>query len=129
MSLEQNKALALAFLRACAQADTKQMGALMSETATWWVLPSTPMSGLHTKAEFLKLMPAVTAIAETRLSLEFNEVTAEDNRVCVAATGTMKLKNGKTYNNVYHFLIKISGEKIIEGREYFDTAGLNEAFS
>jgi len=53
-------------------------------------------------------------------------VTSEDSRLAVEATSYGKLRNGKIYNNHYHFLFEFRGDKIAVVREYGDTQHVNE---
>jgi len=47
--------------------------------------------------------------------------TTEGSRVAVEAVSEANLKNGKIYENIYHFLFIIENERIVEFREYCNT--------
>ncbi len=48
-------------------------------------------------------------------------MTAEGNRVAVEAEANIPLKNGKVYQNTYHFLFIINDGKIVLSKEYNDS--------
>ena len=62
------------------------------------------------------------------LSLKVHGVTAEGDRVAVEAESHVQLKNGKTYNNTYHFLFLFRDGKIYQAREYNDSQHAAEIF-
>jgi ketosteroid isomerase-like protein len=45
--------------------------------------------------------------------------------VAVEAESFTQTKTGRTYNNLYHFLFKIRGDKISAVKEYLDTMHAN----
>ncbi|ANI80192.1 nuclear transport factor 2 family protein [Sphingobium sp. EP60837] len=55
-------------------------------------------------------------------------ITAEQNRVAIAASGRAELTNGRTYSNIYHFLFVIADGQIHEMREYCNTNAITSAF-
>jgi ketosteroid isomerase-like protein len=55
-------------------------------------------------------------------------MTAEDDRVSVEATSYGEISNGKTYKNIYHFMMVINKGKIIAVREYLDTEHVTSVF-
>lgn len=56
------------------------------------------------------------------LNIEIVGTTSEGKRVAVEARASTLLANGKTYENIYHFLYEVDGGKIVVAREYCDTA-------
>ena len=52
-------------------------------------------------------------------------ITAEGDRVAVEAESYAKMKNGKTYQNTYHFLFIVRDGKIQSVKEYLDTIHAN----
>lgn len=50
------------------------------------------------------------------------EIIAERDRVVVLAHGEVKTVRGEDYNNDYCFVLRMRGGKIVELREYCDTA-------
>ncbi|AMK25296.1 MULTISPECIES: nuclear transport factor 2 family protein [unclassified Sphingobium] len=128
MSLEGNKKVALEFFDAVASGDTARMGALMTDDATWWVIPSTVFSGLHQKNDFLAIVPQLFAEADGPFTFRFDDITAENNRVAITAKGHILMKSGKAYSSDYHFLLFFRDGKISAGKEYMDSAHVGEVF-
>ena len=126
MSIESNKQLARDILAAAAGGNMAALDALMTDDATWWLLPT--MGGLYTKKEFLAMLPRVWASLESPLDLQLIDLTAEDDRVSVTFTGQAKAKNGKNYNNHYHVLFFVRDGKMAAVKEYFDSAHAHDVF-
>ena len=101
------------------------MGAL-ADSATWWVAGSFPLSGTKTKAQFGELMGGLGAKIDGGLRLTPLGITAEGDRVAVEAESYGKMKNGKTYQNQYHFLFQVRDGKIQAVKEYLDTIHGND---
>lgn len=55
-------------------------------------------------------------------------MTAEDDRIAVEAESYGEMKNGKIYDNIYHFLFKLRNGKITEVREYSCSYTAHEVF-
>jgi ketosteroid isomerase-like protein len=128
MELDENKKLVKQFFDAIAGGDTARMDELMTDDATWWVAPSTVFSGLHQKQDFLAIVPQLFAQAAGPLTFEFYDLTAEGDRVSVTAKGNLLMKSGKTYQSDYHFLLRVRDGKIAGGREYLNSAHVNDIF-
>lgn len=128
MSSKANKELVLEFFDAIAHGDTQRMDTLMTSDATWWVAPSTIFSGLHPKMAFLAIVPQLFALAAGPLTFRFDELTAEDDRVSLTAKGNMLMKSGKIYQSDYHFLLRVRDGKIAGGKEYLNSAHVNDIF-
>ncbi len=97
---------------------------LLTDDVTWWV----PGRGTVTKAEFKGMAVAFRQMLAGPFSLTVKGVTAEGDRVAVEAESLGKLRNGKTYNNTYHFLFLFRDGKIYQAKEYNDSAHAAEIF-
>jgi ketosteroid isomerase-like protein len=126
--LEQNKKVAVAILEAIASGDIDAVDRLMTDDAIWWVAKSTNVSGTHKKPEFLEIVRQILDKGDGPLSFTYDDITAEDDRVCVMCSSHLKVRGGKTYANDYHFLFHIRDGRIASGREYLDTHHLNDIF-
>jgi ketosteroid isomerase-like protein len=97
---------------------------LMHEDATWW-LPGKPnqlpVVGTRTKAQIGRLFSAMAAQLEGPLKMTVKSAIAEGDRVAMEVESLGQLKNGRTYNQEYHFLITFRGDRIAAVREYLDT--------
>jgi ketosteroid isomerase-like protein len=128
MDLQENKEVALKFFDAMAKGELKQMDAMMTADATWWIAPSTNFSGLYSKEEFLRMGAEVAHQAVGQRSYEFDYITAEDDRVSLSGRGILPLENGMVYRSEYHFLLFIRDGKIAAAKEYLDSSQLNDIF-
>ena len=66
--------------------------------------------------------------AEAGIEVKPSLLTAEDDRVSMEATSYGKMKNGKLYQNIYHFMHIVRDGKIHTVREYMDTEHVTEVF-
>ena len=87
---------------------------------------SFPLSGTKTKAQFAELVGSLGKNIEGGLRVTPTGVTAEGDRVAVEAESYAKMKNGKTYQNKYHFLLVVRDGKIQQVKEYLDTMHAND---
>ena len=70
------------------------------------------------KAAMKALFASVAPLLVNPLEQEIVGTTCEGNRVAVEARANTKLANGNTYSNLYHFLFKVEGGKIVAAHEY-----------
>jgi ketosteroid isomerase-like protein len=68
------------------------------------------------------------AIDERGISVVIHSMVAEDDKVSAEVESKATLKSGVIYNNNYHFLIKVSGRKIVSVKEYLDTKHVAEVW-
>lgn len=128
MSIENNKKLVTDFWQTFSSGDFEAALAMLADDATWWVAGSTGLSGTYNKTEFTALLGQVTPMAPKGLSVTPKQLTAEDNRVSVEATSYGEITNGKTYQNIYHFMFELDNNKISAVREYLDTEHVTDVF-
>jgi ketosteroid isomerase-like protein len=125
MGAEENKKVVLGFIEALTAGNLPAISNALADSATWWVAGSFPLSGTKTKAQFCELISGVGASTEGGLRITPKGVTAEGDRVAVEAESYAKLKNGRVYNNLYHFLFVVRDGKIQQVKEYLDTMHAN----
>lgn len=128
MSLADNKQLVTDFWAAFSAGNYDGALAMLSDDATWWVAGSTALSGTYNKTEFADLLGQVTPLAPQGLSVTPKLLTAEDDRVTVEAESYGEITNGKTYKNIYHFMMVIKDGKLSAVREYLDTEHVTDVF-
>jgi ketosteroid isomerase-like protein len=126
MSAEDSKRIVLGFFENLNAGNAAAALEALGDSATWWIQGNFPLSGTKTKAQFVELLGQLGAQIDGALSLRVKGVTAEGDRVAVEAESFAKMKNGKTYQNRYHFLCEVRGGKIQAVREYLDTMHANE---
>ena len=126
MSTEKSKQIVLGFFETLNAGNAAAALDALGDSATWWIQGNFPLSGTRTKAQFVELLGQLGAAIDGALSLRVKGVTAEGDRVAVEAESFAKMKNGKTYQNRYHFLCEVRDGKIQAVREYLDTMHANE---
>ena len=129
MSLEDNKKLVRAFLEASTVGDAASMGNMMADDASWWIMPSPLAAAPMSKADFIAFFPEFYKNFAGPFTMEFGEMTAEDDRVSLISKGNVLLKNGKTYASDYHWLFTIRDGKIAYVKEFGNTFHAVEVFS
>ena len=97
---------------------------LMTDDATWW-LPGKPgqlpVVGTRSKAQIARLFQAMVGQLEGPLVMTVKSAIAEGGEVAMEVESLGRLKNGRTYNQEYHFRIQVRDGKISAVREYLDT--------
>jgi ketosteroid isomerase-like protein len=116
-----NKETALKFVDSMSRGEMDM--SMLTDDVEWWV----PGRGTMSKADFLELAGGFQSLVKGKISLTVHGVTAEGDRVAVEAESHGELKNGKTYNNTYHFLFVFRDGKICLSKEYNDSAHANWA--
>ena len=129
MSTEQNKSLVKDFWGRFSSGDHEGALGLLTEDATWWVAGNTLLSGTYSKEEFTNLLAGTSTQAPNGIQVTPGLLTAEDNRVSMEATSYGEIANGRTYQNIYHFMIECRDGKISAVREYLDTEHVTATFA
>ena len=62
------------------------------------------------------------------IALQIDNVIAEGDHVVLESRGEAVTQDGKPYNNRYCVVVKVMNQKIVEIREYLDTALLRSIF-
>ena len=121
MGIEANKATANAIAQGVATAQVDRT--LFTDDAVWWMLGR----GELPIDAFVEMN---RAIAKNLLAgpgqMTVHGMTAEGDRVAVEAEIVVELQNGRTYHNLYHFLMLFRGGKATLVKEYYDTAVARE---
>jgi len=128
MSTEANKALVTNFWQTFSNAQYDQAVDMLRDDATWTVMGNTALSGTYSKPEFSKLLSEVTGSAPDGIRVTPSQLTAEADRVSIEAESYAEISNGKTYKNIYHFMMVCREGKIVAVREYLDTEHVTEVF-
>ena len=115
MSTEENRRTALKFFEALSSGRLDET--LITDDIAWWV----PGRGTLSKAEFMALADGFQGLVESPITMTVKGVTAEGDRVAIEAESYGKLRNGKIYNNTYHFLLQFRDGKVCLSKEYNDS--------
>jgi uncharacterized protein len=109
-----NRHVALTFLRSL---ETGPRFDLVAPDARWWIQGH----GFLSLDQFKAL---VARVAETKSPshMIIDHVTAEEDRVAIECAGMGRMRDGRPYENTYHFLIFVREGLVREVHEHFDTA-------
>jgi ketosteroid isomerase-like protein len=104
---------------------------LIAPDVVYRLIGTTALSGVfHGRDQLVeRLFAPLGAALATPIALELRSLTAEGDRVAVAAEGRATLRSGAPYDNTYCFLFRFAGAQIAEVTEYLDTALLGRAFA
>jgi hypothetical protein len=122
-SASENKKLIQEFMDVFSEGDADKILSYLDDSATWWVAGTMEgVSGTKTKEEFAALLGGLSTETKTgAIKLTPKEWTAEGDRVAVETESYSELKNGRVYNNFYHFVFTVRDGKIMSVKEYLDT--------
>jgi uncharacterized protein len=126
--LEANKAVVRKFWRAFSASRFDEALDLLDADATWWVAGTTDISGTYTKPQFSELVTGIAEGTDGGIQVTPTNFTAEGDRVAMEAESYGRLKNGKLYNNLYHFQHVLRDGKLVAIREYLDTQHVQDVF-
>ena len=128
---EAHKQAAKEFLKASAKHDPGPIAELLHEDATYWTAGIPRLfayGGTRSKAEIVAYM-ATPSIFIGGAEVEFGSVTAEGERVAIEAVTSGTTADGRHYSNAYHYLFVFRDGRIIQVKEYLDTAAAAEFFT
>ena len=125
---ESNVEILKRYFAALERGDVSTVTAMFADDATYWILPGTAVSGTHDKASYLQMVDTLIEVQSGPLKFEYDEITAQGDRVAIAVRGHMPLKAGGSYDNVYHWLFTFRDGKIVAVKEFCDAAAVGAAF-
>ena len=125
---ETNKNIVTDFWRAFSESRFDDALALLADDATWRVMGQTSISRTYTKAEFAALVNGISATTVSGIQVTPSLLTAEADRVAMEADSLGPMKDGKVYQNQYHFLHILENGRIRTVREYLDTEHVTQIF-
>jgi len=120
---DDNKRHVERFMEVFSAGDVDAILGSMTEDATWWVAGTMPgISGQVDREGFGKLLTGLAGLTKTgAISLTPKAWTCQGSRVAVETESYSELLNGRVYNNQYHFVFELRGDKISSIKEYLDT--------
>ncbi|MCZ4552312.1 nuclear transport factor 2 family protein [Gordonia rubripertincta] len=127
---EKNKELVAEFMKVFSAGDVDKILSFLSPTATWWVAGTIDgISGSKNKQEFGEMLSSLSSTSKNgAIALKPLAWTAEGERVAVETESYAELENGRTYNNLYHFVFVINNGEIESIKEFLDTEHTRAVF-
>jgi len=124
-SLEANKATAWRWIEAMVRGDIETMTAMLTDDCRVFVAGSTTSGGWQTRDQFVTRMTRVGggtgSLFSGPVTVDVGAVTAEEDRVCIEMELHAPVTGGGTYNNQFHWFIRVRDGMIAEAKEYQDT--------
>jgi ketosteroid isomerase-like protein len=124
MSAATNKQVVLDTLAALAAGDYPRMLGYLSEDIRFYVIGSTPYSGLFVGRQALMdrvLLPMGRQRDAAGFAEEIINILAEDDLVVTESRGRKTTVAGRQYDNEYLFIYRLHEGRIAEWRCYLDT--------
>src|SRR5688572_10720334 len=130
MTEQDNKQLIRQAFEAMGRSDIAPLVDLMTDDFAWAIEGRSRFSRRFEGKAVVKqdlLRPLFEAFA-TPYRFEIDEMIAEGDRVVVLGKGAVRTKWGMDYNNSYCFVARMAGGRLVELREYLDTALVESVF-
>ncbi len=124
MNTTETKAIAAAFISRFNANDIDGALDCLTDDVTWWIAghpDSLPVVGTLDRERLARLFHRMHSQLIDGLRMTVKGMVAEDHRVAVEVESYGQLKNGRVYNQHYHFLMETRDGKIAAVREYLDT--------
>ena len=125
MTAAENKRIIQRVFDAAANADTQPFVDAMAEDVVWIVTGRSKWSRRFEGKEALVndlVRPLFSRFATPYRNIAERIIADDEGNVVVLAKGEVRTKAGKDYNNDYCFVLRMKDGKIVEVREYMDSA-------
>jgi hypothetical protein len=102
--------------------DPADLGTMFDDDVTYWVLGTTPVSGVRSgKKNFLDFLASEAPLFRTQITWKINNTYVGPDWFIVEAQGDCTTRAGERYQNSYCMVFKVRGGKIVTFRNYLDT--------
>ena len=130
MCTAENKRVVGEALEAMGRSDIAPLVALMADDFAWIVEGQSRFSRRFDGRAAVEqdLLRPLFATFATPYQFRIDEIIAEDDRVVVRGRGQVRTKWDKDYSNHYCFVIRMAEDRMVELREYLDTALVESVF-
>jgi len=119
-STDNNKKLVVDFFRILSSGSQDYLD-FYTEESIIWTAGENAIGGSRSKSEVVSFAKSILDSFPDGISFNVVNLIAENDYVAAEVEGTAVHVSGKSYNNKYHFLLKIKDNKILELKEYMDT--------
>lgn len=124
MTTESHKTTAHAFFARLSASDLPGALGLMTDDATWWINGHPerhPAAGLYSKDKIARLLGHMLRQLDGGLQMTVLSSIAEGDRAALEVESRGTLRNGRRYEQAYHFLLVFRDGRICAVKEYLDT--------
>ncbi len=118
--LEQNKRVVTAFIDDLSANRYDEAWALVRPDAELWILTERRVISPAQYAEMYDQL-ITTRFVEAGVKITIEQLTAEEDRVAARCESYGEMKNGRVYNNLYHFLFQLEDGLIVKLWEFSDS--------
>ncbi len=115
---------AMDFLNAFTSGNVEKAWSFVTDDFRWTMMDKRMGGGepaSFSKDDYIKMVSGVADIFPHGIRMEFEAPLAGKDRVAVEARSEGLMKNGNAYRNLYVFMLRFSGGRIKEIREYLDS--------
>ncbi len=123
-TLDHNTRLARSFFERFDANDIDGVLDLLADDATYWIAgkpKQLPGTGLLSKAQIAEVFRRMGEGLTDGLRMTVKNTVAQGDQVALEVESHGVLKNGRVYNNEYHLLMRLRGDKIAAVKEYYDS--------
>lgn len=130
MEVDDNKQLVRDFYAAGARGDMDACFAMIADDIVWTNIGTTRFSGAFAGKQKLleELLGPLFGQLKAGISSTIENLIGEGDLVVAQTAGTAETHDGVPYNNSYCQVLRIHDGRIVEVKEYFDTALTNSVF-
>jgi uncharacterized protein len=130
MQSASRKTLIADAFKAVGAGDPAPLLDLLDDRVQWTIIGNTRFSGTFDgKAAVLEeLLAPLSALLDGHLHITPENILADGDYVVVQGHGESRTRAGGTYNNVYCWVYRWSGDKIVALTEYLDTEVVTASF-
>ena len=123
---DRNKELTRTFIEAIGRGDAQYIADSYADDGRLHTMGQTLISGVYDKATIREFAGSVLDSFPDGIKYTIHNMTAEDDRVAVEATGEGMHVSGQPYKNHYHFLFVWRDQQLLQLKEYMDTELVTE---
>lgn len=131
MSADDSKQVVRRYFDAVAGGNEAEILGLLDENFTFEAMLRRPewMKYRWTREQFAATPAAMSALMDKPIVMQIVDMIAEGDKVAVQATSDVMMKNGKRYDNAYHFAFVVRNGKIVDAKEYSCSHLAQDCFS
>jgi uncharacterized protein len=123
-SAEQNGRTAMEFLNAFTSGDVAKAWSFVTDDFHWTLMDKRMGGGqpaAFSRDDYIKMVSGFGGIFPSGIKMEFEAPLVGQDRVAIEARSEGLVSTGETYRNLYVFMLRFSGGRIKEIKEYLDS--------